>query len=83
MTQGRKNRHIPIFCGHGLRLSIVESTILQIGYLKDKVEDSKVCKFLWFYGSLNQVTRELLSRGALRSLRMIWCLPGPCQEPGE
>ena len=63
MNQGRKNRHIPIFCGHGLRLSIAESTILQIGYLKDTVEDSKVCKFLWFHDSLNRVTGKLLSRG--------------------
>ncbi len=48
MNQGWKNRHISIFSGHGLRLSIVDSTILHISYLKDTVEDSKVCKFHWF-----------------------------------
>lgn len=46
MTQGRKNRYISISCGHGLQLSIVAPSILQVGYLKDTVEDSRfVCSF--------------------------------------
>jgi len=44
MTQGRKNRHISIFCGHGLRLLIAEPTIMQVSYLKGTVENSKVSK---------------------------------------